>query len=51
MDVLNGNHTVECTYREKELIGRNSLENDAPRNAHLRSKGETDVFILKATDY
>lgn len=38
-------------FKEKELLGRASLDNNAPRNAHLRSKGESDIFILRAIDY
>lgn len=51
VQVLRGDKKVLATYKEKEFLGRSALENDAPRNADLRAKGNTDIFILSRYDY
>lgn len=44
-------HRVVAIFKVKELVGRSSLENDVPRNADLRAKGEVDLLILERKNY
>lgn len=40
-----------ATFKVKELVGRSALENDAPRNADLRAKGDVDLLLLGRKNY
>ncbi|KRX07129.1 Cyclic nucleotide-binding protein [Pseudocohnilembus persalinus] len=50
VEVLIGGNVVE-TFQLKELIGRTALENEVPRTADLRAKGNVDLLILNRQDY